>query len=215
MQKDIRQLRRSYTGELLDEQHVKDDPLEQFYAWFKEAFETETVEPNAMILATATKTGIPSVRTVLLKGVDQSGFVFYTNYQSRKGLEIDENPQASVLFFWPRLQRQIRISGMVSKTERSVSESYFQERPVESRLSAWASAQSQALSGKAELEKQYLLMEETYRHQEIPCPPFWGGYCLSPDTYEFWQGQANRLHDRVEYIREAETGHWAIRRIAP
>lgn len=215
MQKDIRQLRRSYAGELLDEKHVKDDPLEQFYAWFKEALETEALEPNAMALATATQTGIPSVRTVLLKSVDPTGFVFYTNYQSRKGLEIDENPQASALFFWPRLQRQIRISGMIRKTERSASESYFNERPAESRLAAWASAQSHALSGKAELEKQYRIMEEKYGCQEIPCPPFWGGYCLIPDTYEFWQGQANRLHDRVEYKREAETGHWAIRRLAP
>lgn len=215
MKKDISKLRTHYEGELLDEKKVKPDPLDQFNEWFNEALDAEVLEPNAMMLATATKSGIPSVRTVLLKSVDQKGFVFYTNYKSRKGQEIEENPHASVLFFWPQLQRQIRVVGVLSKTDPVVSEIYFKERPVESRISAWVSTQSHELSGKAELEENYRIFEEKYRNKEIPYPPFWGGYCLTPDCYEFWQGQPNRMHDRVEYYRDTEARNWLIRRLAP
>ena len=215
MKKDISKLRTHYEGELLDEKKVKPDPLDQFNEWFNEALDAEVLEPNAMMLATATKSGIPSVRTVLLKSVDQKGFVFYTNYKSRKGQEIEENPHASVLFFWPQLQRQIRVVGVLSKTDPVVSEIYFKERPVESRISAWVSTQSHELSGKAELEENYRIFEEKYRNKEIPYPPFWGGYCLTPDCYEFWQGQPNRMHDRVEYYRDPEARNWLIRRLAP
>ncbi len=215
MKKDISKLRTQYEGELLDEKKVKPDPLEQFKDWFNEALDSEVTEPNAMILAIAAKSGIPSLRTVLLKGVDPKGFVFYTNYQSRKGQEIEENPHVSVLFFWPQLQRQIRIAGILSKTDPTVSESYFKERPVESRISAWISTQSHELSDKAELEENYRIFAEKYRDKEIPYPPFWGGYCLTPYTYEFWQGQPNRLHDRIEYNQDSETRQWNIRRLAP
>lgn len=215
MKKDISKLRTQYEGELLDVTNVKPDPLDQFNEWFNEALNSEVLEPNAMMLATATKSGIPSVRTVLLKSVDPKGFVFYTNYKSRKGREIEENPHASVLFFWPQLQRQIRVVGVLSKTDPVVSENYFKERPVESRISAWVSTQSHELSGKAELEENYRIFEEKYRNKEIPYPPFWGGYCLMPDSYEFWQGQPNRMHDRVEYCRDTETLNWLIRRLAP
>jgi pyridoxamine 5'-phosphate oxidase len=215
MKKDMSKLRTSYEGELLDEKKVKAEPLEQFNDWFDEALNAEVTEPNAMILATANKSAIPSVRTVLLKSVDQKGFVFYTNYKSRKGQEIEENPHASALFFWPQLQRQIRISGILSKIDPVISESYFKERPVESRISAWVSTQSHELSGKADLEENYRIFETKYKDKEIPYPPFWGGYCLVPSSYEFWQGQPNRLHDRVEYNQDSETRHWNIRRLAP
>lgn len=215
MKKDISKLRTQYEGELLDEKKVNPDPLEQFQNWLHEALDAEVMEPNAMILATAGKSGIPSLRTVLLKGVDQKGFVFYTNYQSRKGRDIEENPHASVLFFWPQLQRQIRISGVLSKTDPAVSEAYFKERPLESRISAWVSSQSHELSGKVELEENYRIFADKYRDKEIPYPPFWGGYCLTPDAYEFWQGQPNRMHDRIEYHQDSETRNWLIRRLAP
>lgn len=215
MKKDISKLRTHYEGKLLDEKTVKPDPLEQFKEWFNEALDSEISEPNAMILATAGKSGVPSVRTVLLKSVDGKGFVFYTNYKSRKGQEIEENPHVSLLFFWPQLQRQIRIAGIISKTDPAVSESYFRERPAESRISAWVSTQSHELSGKAELEENYHIFEAKYRNKEIPYPPFWGGYSVLPYSYEFWQGQPNRMHDRIEYNQDPETRDWLIRRLAP
>jgi pyridoxamine 5'-phosphate oxidase len=215
MKKDISKLRTQYEGELLDEKKVKPDPLEQSKEWFNEALDAEIIEPNAMILATATKSGIPSLRTVLLKSVDQKGFVFYTNYKSRKGREIEENPHVSVLFFWPQLQRQIRVTGILSKTDPAVSEIYFNERPLESKISAWVSTQSHELSNKAELEENYHIFKTKYTNKEIPYPPFWGGYCLLPYSYEFWQGQPNRMHDRVEYYQDSDTNIWLIRRLAP
>ncbi len=214
MKEHISHLRNHYEGELLDEKFVSSDPMDQFRSWFKEALNSEVAEPNAMILATAGKAGMPSVRTVLLKDVDVNGFTFYTNYNSRKGIEMDENPHASILFFWPELQRQVRIDGLVSRTKSEISEEYFKERPRGNQISAWISPQSNEVENKSFLEKKYKEYEEKFKDKAIPFPPFWGGYCIKPVAFEFWQGQPNRLHDRILYsLNENET--WSISRLAP
>lgn len=215
MKEEISKLRSQYEGELLDEKFVCPDPVDQFRNWFKEALNSRVEEPNAMILATANKSGIPSVRTVLLKDVDQKGFTFYTNYNSRKGKELDENPNASILFFWPQLHRQVRIDGTVSQVDPVLSETYFRERPRGSQISAWVSQQSSEVGSKFELENRYRSFELTHLGKEIEFPAFWGGYCLKPTSFEFWQGQPNRLHDRVYYESASETNLWKIKRLAP
>jgi pyridoxamine 5'-phosphate oxidase len=215
MKEDISKLRSHYEGELLDVKTVCQQPLEQFRNWFNEALDSKVVEPNAMIIATAGSNGLPSMRTVLLKDFSEKGFTFYTNYNSRKGRELAENPHASILFFWPQLHRQVRIEGMVSKVEPAVSEAYFRERPRGSQISAWVSQQSSILNHKSTLDEKYNELEKKYRYKDIPFPEFWGGYCLKPVSFEFWQGQPNRLHDRVVYAIDAEIKDWKIVRLAP
>jgi len=210
--RSIADLRRDYARETLDEHDVAPDPFDQFARWFDEALRAELAEPNAMVLATSGRSGRPSARTVLLKGYDRGGFVFFTNYDSRKGIEVRENPHASLLFVWLELERQIRIEGVVEKTSAEESDAYYRSRPVESRLGAWASAQSRPTPDRRAIEVEF---EEARRlHGDDPQrPPYWGGYRLVPDGFEFWQGRVSRLHDRIAYHREES--NWLIQRLAP
>ncbi len=214
MTTDISSLRRSYSRQSLNEVDVLPDPLGQFARWFEEAMQSELPESNAMTLATASSSGRPSARTVLLKGVDQEGFVFYTNYESRKGNDLANNPQAALLFTWLELERQIRIEGQVEKISPEQSLEYFQSRPLGSQIGAWASPQSQIISDRNVLENRSAQLQEQYAGANaLPLPPFWGGYLLRPDRLEFWQGRESRLHDRIDYV--LENGHWNIQRLAP
>lgn len=211
---DIATLRRNYARESLTERDVQPDPIAQFEHWFREALNSQLPEPNAMTLASATPTGRPSARIVLLKGFDHQGFVFYTNYDSRKGRELDDNPQAALLFNWLELERQIRIEGRVERVSPEESETYFQSRPKGSQIGAWASPQSSVITGRDVLEMKMEELSQTFKHDEVlPLPPFWGGYRVRPDILEFWQGRENRLHDRIQYMR-TELG-WKIDRLAP
>jgi pyridoxamine 5'-phosphate oxidase len=210
----IQSHRRDYIGQQLDEKNVSASPLMQFESWMLEAINKKINDVNAMILATADKEGTPSVRTVLLRDFNEKGFTFYTNYNSKKGKEIDENPKASLLFFWPELHRQIRVDGILEKVSPEVSEQYFKVRPFDSKISAWISPQSAVVQDKEVLEKSFDAFREKYEGKEIPYPAFWGGYNLIPHTYEFWQGQPVRLHDRVMYKKDDE-GNWKIMRLAP
>jgi pyridoxamine 5'-phosphate oxidase len=209
----IAHLRREYARARLDERDVDPDPLVQFHKWFDDARRAELPEPNAMTLATATPGGVPSARMVLLKAADERGFTFFTDYRSRKGQELEANPHAALVFFWGELERQVRITGTVSRVSREETEAYFRTRPRESRLGAWSSHQSTVLAGRETLEAR--LREVAARHpgDEVPTPPHWGGYLLKPDALEFWQGRESRLHDRVRYQRE--TGSWRIERLSP
>jgi pyridoxamine 5'-phosphate oxidase len=207
-------MRREFSGKPFDESLADPDPVNQFEAWFSEAVETEKFDPNAMTLSTVSADGIPTARVVLLKEYDQKGFIFYTSYASRKGQELDRNPGACLLFFWPELIRQVRIEGTVEMVSREMSASYFSKRPRASQLSALASPQSQIVDSRSELEKRVDELDQQYSGKEIPLPPDWGGYILKPSTFEFWQGRVNRLHDRICYSR-SETGNWIISRLAP
>ncbi|TNE51647.1 MAG: pyridoxamine 5'-phosphate oxidase [Bacteroidetes bacterium] len=210
----IAALRRNYTQEALSRKDVLADPFEQFGHWFQEALNSALPEPNAMTLATATPEGVPSARIVLLKGYDHRGFVFYTNYESRKGLELDANPVAALLFSWLELERQIRIEGPIERVSQEESEGYFQSRPKGSQIGAWASPQSRIIEGRGELEDRVRELTTNFKHEEVlPLPPFWGGYRLRPEQIEFWQGRESRLHDRIRYVRT--DGGWQIDRLAP
>jgi pyridoxamine 5'-phosphate oxidase len=209
---NIQDLRLEYKRGELDESHADADPIRQFSRWWDEALAAEVAEANAMTLATASAAGVPSARTVLLKGFDDRGFVFFTNYESRKGDEIGANPRAALLFFWRELERQVRIEGPVERVADDESDTYYRSRPLTSRIGAWASPQSRVISGRAWLLAR--AAEMGLRHGPSPSrPPFWGGYRVQPTMLEFWQGRPSRLHDRLLYTRTAE--RWARARLAP
>ena len=210
---DASSLRKEYTSAGLDEADVDPDPIVQFHEWFENAVEADLHEPNAMILATATTDGKPSARTVLLKGSDERGFVFYTNYEGRKAGELEVNPMCALLFYWGELERQIRIEGRASRLSSEESDAYFAGRPRGSRLGAWASEQSRPVKDRSILEERVRALETEYEGREIPRPSFWGGYRVEPDTIEFWQGRESRLHDRLVYLRNE--GGWKIVRLQP
>jgi pyridoxamine 5'-phosphate oxidase len=206
-------LRREYASRALTESDALDDPIQQFALWFGEALKSELLDTNAMTLATASRDGGPSARIVLLKGFDEAGFVFFTNYESAKARDLDDNPRACLLLFWAALERQVRVTGRVSKTSAQESETYFQSRPFESQVGAWASAQSRTLRDRAALETRYAELASKYAGGPIPLPPFWGGYRVAPETIEFWQGRKSRLHDRLLYTKRGST--WSRSRLAP
>ena len=211
---DISHIRTDYSKNQLNENDVAKDPIRQFEAWFKEAMDSSVKEPNAMTLATSHHNR-PSVRIVLIKGFDERGFVFFTNYSSKKGRELAENPFASLNFFWSELERQVRIEGTVSKISEEESEAYYQSRERGSQIGAWASPQSQLIPDREFLEAKVRDISDKYPGEtHIPKPDFWGGYRLSPDYMEFWQGRKSRLHDRIAY-RKLDKGNWEILRLAP
>ena len=197
----------------LDEKTINRDPIAQFKAWFDDATAANLPLPEAMTLATATPDGKPSARMVLLKQADEDGFVFFTNYQSAKAEELDANPYAALVFYWSRLDRQVRVEGKVVRTSAEESRDYFKTRPRESQIGAWASAQSEVIASREVLEQRAQEMEERYRDREIDCPEHWGGYRLTPERIEFWTSRIGRLHDRILYERVSDG--WTISRLAP
>ncbi len=218
MDKAIGDLRKEYQASGLNEADVDPDPFVQFERWFAEAVRAGLVEPNAMTLATATKDGAPSACMVLMKNVDaltsgERGFTFFTNYESRKSRELAENPRAALVFYWKELERQVRATGRVEPVSAAESEAYFASRPFESRIGAWASAQSRVLPGREPLEARFAQLQAEYAGKDVPRPPHWGGYRLIPDEIEYWQGRPHRLHDRLLYRRQGEG--WGIVRLAP
>jgi len=210
----LAELRQEYKQQGLQESNVDRNPIVQFERWFNQALQAQLREPNAMTLATVTAAGKPAARVVLLKGFDRRGFVFYTNYTSRKGQELAQTPFAALVFWWADLERQVRIEGAVEKVSAQESDAYFRSRPRGSRLGAWASDQSQVVPDRATLEARLRTLEQKYQGQEIPRPPHWGGYRVIPTVVEFWQGRPNRLHDRLRYSRQAGNG-WLLERLAP
>ena len=210
---NLADLRKDYSLAGLLEKDLARDPFRQFEKWFQEVEAAKITEPNAMVLSTCGEDKKPSSRTVLLKGADGRGFVFYTNYQSEKARDLDNNPNASLLFHWIGLERQVIVEGTVTKVAREESEAYFHSRPVLSQLGAWASQQSTIVSSREVLEQNMKAAEAKYAGQKIPLPPHWGGYRLAPETVEFWQGRRNRLHDRLRY-RKISDG-WTIERLSP
>jgi pyridoxamine 5'-phosphate oxidase len=214
MTSSLADLRKNYSLGALDAADVDRNPFRQFDAWFAQAVDAQLPEPNTMTLATVDSRGRPSARIVLIKGVDERGFVFFTNYESRKGRELAENPFASLLFYWIELERQVRIEGTVVKTSAEESDKYFHSRPVGSRIGAWASEQSQVIESRAVLEAREKEFSAQYG-ENPPRPPHWGGYRLIPDAIEFWQGRPSRLHDRLRYTRTSDNGDWQIARLSP
>ena len=206
--------RKDYALAGLSEDDVARDPFRQFEKWFQEAEAAKITEPNAAVLATATKDGRPSARMMLLKGIDGRGFVFYTNYRSRKGMELESNPRVAFMFPCVALERQVIIEGAVTKVTREESDAYFHIRPRASQLAAWASSQSAIISGRNVLEDAMKAAEKKFDGVDAPLPPHWGGFRIIPETVEFWQGRRSRLHDRLRYRREAD-GSWTIERLSP
>lgn len=209
----VADLRKEYRLASLGEHDVDADPIVQFQHWFHEAQEAKVAEPNAMTLATCTPDAYPSARMVLLKGVDARGFVFFTDYRSRKGQEITDNPHAALCFWWHELERQVRIVGAVQRITRDESVAYFTSRPYGARVGAWVSHQSSVLADRASLDARVEEMLATFRSGEVPLPDHWGGFRVLPDELEFWQGRESRLHDRIAYVRES--GRWVRRRLSP
>ena len=209
----VARLRKEYLHAGLKESGAASDPIEQFRRWFDEAVAADLHEPNAMTLATTTPDGRPSARIVLLKGFDERGFVFYTNYEGRKSGELEENPRCALVFYWGELERQVRVEGCTSRVSDRESDDYFGSRPRGSRLGAWASEQSRPVEDRGVLEERLRGLESEYEGREVPRPPFWGGYRVGPEAIEFWQGRENRLHDRLVYRRSG--GSWARERLQP
>jgi pyridoxamine 5'-phosphate oxidase len=211
---DIENLRQQYTRAGLRRQDLKPDPFDQFEIWFKEACAANLLEPNAMILATASAQAEPSIRTVLLKYFDREGLIFFTNYESRKSRQIQENPQVSLLFLWLPLERQVQIIGTAAKISTADSLKYFTARPRGSQIGAWCSQQSSIISSRQILEMQFEQMKQKFMNNEVPLPSFWGGYRVIPRSFEFWQGRPNRLHDRFLYSRQNQES-WEVNRLSP
>lgn len=207
-------LRRNYIRAGLDETEADPNPFMQFQTWFDQALSAELPEPNAMTLATATADGKPDARIVLLKGFDEEGFVFYSNYNSQKGQQLAANPWGTLVFWWAELERQVRIEGYVEKVSTEESEAYFASRPFASKLGAWASPQSEVISSRAVLEDNIAKLQQQYEQQGVPKPPYWGGYRLLPQEFEFWQGRPSRLHDRLRYRQQSDKA-WIRERLAP
>jgi pyridoxamine 5'-phosphate oxidase len=210
----VARLRKEYTRAGLKESDAASGPIEQFRNWFDEALAADLHEPNAMTLATATPDGRPSARVVLLKGLDERGFVFYTSYEGRKGGELETNPYCALVFYWGELERQVRVEGRASRVSEDASDEYFGSRPRGSQLGAWASEQSRPVEGRGALEERLRGLEAEYEGREVPRPPFWGGYRVEPEVVEFWQGRENRLHDRLVY-RRSDNGEWGRERLQP
>lgn len=210
---NIQNLRQEYRAAELAEGDIDKSPFNQFGSWFKDALDAQLYEPNFMTLATADLSGKPSARILLLKGFDENGFVFYTNYESKKGKELLENPQAAMVFFWPELERQVRIEGTITRVAEEVSTAYFHSRPQGSQIGATASPQSTVIPNRELLEHRVAALQQEYKEKEIPRPEHWGGYLLKPAHIEFWQGRPSRLHDRITYTLEGDL--WAINRLAP
>jgi pyridoxamine 5'-phosphate oxidase len=210
----IADIRREYARARLSEKDLSHDPIVEFARWFAEAQESQVGDVNAMTLATASAGGAPSARIVLLKGFDDRGFVFFTDYRSRKGTELEANPRAALVFYWGELERQVRITGTVWRTTLEESQAYFESRPLNSRLGAWVSQQSQVIPSRESLESGLREVEERYPEGKVPLPPYWGGFRLRPDEIEFWQGRESRLHDRIRYLRR-EGAEWRVDRLSP
>ena len=211
---ELSQLRKDYTMHSLNEDDVNNSPVIQFEKWWKDATDTAILEMNAMTVATTGNDGMPDARIVLLKGVDEKGFVFFTNYNSTKSKQLEQNGNCCLLFFWKELERQVRITGVAEKISATESITYFNSRPEGSKLGAWASPQSTVVAGKAMLIETYKYYAERFKHGEIPKPPHWGGYRVKPVRIEFWQGRPSRMHDRILYTKAPE-GNWKIERLAP
>lgn len=214
MNRAIADIRKDYMLKALLEEDVAANPHEQFTRWWHDATESAIDEVNAMTLATASKEGVPSARIVLLKGFSERGFIFFSNYQSHKGRELDENPKAALVFFWKELERQVRIDGNVEKISEADSDAYYATRPANSRIGAWASPQSQPIENRKVVEDRFVEYSRKFEEELITRPPHWGGYIVKPVTVEFWQGRASRLHDRIKYSLLPGSG-WKIERLAP
>jgi pyridoxamine 5'-phosphate oxidase len=211
---NLENYRKDYNQGFLDEHTVLENPLDQFKKWFAEAEQFGVVEPNAMILSTSMN-DLVSSRTVLLKGIQDEGFIFYTNYESQKGQQLAHNPNCALTFLWLNMERQVKIEGSAKKLERSTSEAYFMSRPLESQLSAWASAQSRHITDRAELDHQYMKVEQRFKNEPMYCPPNWGGFLIQPRLLEFWQGRQGRLHDRIQYSKDTVGQKWDVQRLQP